>query len=195
MLAMDGGQRLQTMLPSFRATVPQLWANVDRAKVKKQGVDVTDVFATLQTYLGSLYINDFNRDGRTYQRFRASSAHPVSPSKLTLRPSLSVAEPAHLPKTCTVVPAATTACVEAVRTCAGVMVASIQLPRRRHGFSGEESEYSHSASGRGPSSTPSTTSAFSVEPVPSVHLAPRVRPTRCPAGLMPEPAAQFHSAL
>jgi multidrug efflux pump len=61
------GQKLQTMLPSFRAGVPQLWANVDRAKVKKQGVDVTSVFSTLQTYLGSLYVNDFNLNGRTYQ--------------------------------------------------------------------------------------------------------------------------------
>ena len=79
-LQQDGGRRLQTMLPNFRANVPQLWANVDREKVKSQGVDVTDVFATLQTYLGSLYVNDFNLSGRTYQvtaqaeaKFRATA--------------------------------------------------------------------------------------------------------------------------
>jgi multidrug efflux pump len=77
----DGGRRLQTMLPNFRANVPQLWANVDREKVKSQGVDVTDVFTALQTYLGSLYINDFNLNGRTYQvtaqadaKFRATAS-------------------------------------------------------------------------------------------------------------------------
>jgi hydrophobe/amphiphile efflux-1 (HAE1) family protein len=59
--------KVATMLPSFRANVPQLWANVDRTKVKTQGVDVTDVFGTLQTYLGSLYVNDFNMNGRVYQ--------------------------------------------------------------------------------------------------------------------------------
>jgi multidrug efflux pump len=61
------GARLLSMLPNFRANVPQLWANVDRVKVKSQGVEVTDVFSTLQTYLGSLYVNDFNLNGRTYQ--------------------------------------------------------------------------------------------------------------------------------
>src|SRR5205823_7139419 len=52
---------------TYRASVPQLYANVDRAKVKKQNVQVTDVFQTLQVYLGSLYVNDFNFLGRTYR--------------------------------------------------------------------------------------------------------------------------------
>jgi len=47
--------------------VPQLEVEIDRVKVKRQGVKLTDVFETLQTYLGSLYVNDFNRFGRTYQ--------------------------------------------------------------------------------------------------------------------------------
>ncbi len=59
--------RLAGMFTSFRASVPQLWANVDREKVKSQNVAVTDVFEALQTYLGSLYVNDFNFLGRTYQ--------------------------------------------------------------------------------------------------------------------------------
>lgn len=51
----------------FRASVPQLYANVDRVKCKTMGVALTDVFATLQIYLGGSYVNDFNRFGRTWQ--------------------------------------------------------------------------------------------------------------------------------
>jgi multidrug efflux pump len=46
--------------------VPQLYADLDRAKAEQLGVSVTDVFDTLQIYLGSLYVNDFNAFGRTY---------------------------------------------------------------------------------------------------------------------------------
>jgi multidrug efflux pump subunit AcrB len=52
---------------SFRASTPQLYVNVDREKVKSLGVPLTDVFTTLQAYLGSLYVNDFNYLGRTWQ--------------------------------------------------------------------------------------------------------------------------------
>jgi multidrug efflux pump len=52
---------------SFQINVPQLYADVDRVKAKRQGVAVTDIFDTMQIYLGSLYVNDFNRFGRTYQ--------------------------------------------------------------------------------------------------------------------------------
>ena len=47
--------------------MPQLYADIDRTKARQLGVPVTDVFDTLQIYLGSLYVNDFNRFGRTYQ--------------------------------------------------------------------------------------------------------------------------------
>jgi len=47
--------------------VPQLDVDVDRVKVKRENVKLSDVFETLQVYLGSLYVNDFNRFGRTYQ--------------------------------------------------------------------------------------------------------------------------------
>ena len=47
--------------------MPQLDVDVDRVKAKRQGVPLSDVFDTLQVYLGSLYVNDFNRFGRTYQ--------------------------------------------------------------------------------------------------------------------------------
>jgi len=52
---------------SYQINVPQLYADVDREKVKRQGILMTDLFQTMQIYLGSLYINDFNRFGRTYQ--------------------------------------------------------------------------------------------------------------------------------
>jgi len=52
---------------SFRASTPQLFVNVDREKAKALGVPLTDVFTTLQAYLGSLYVNDFNLLGRTWQ--------------------------------------------------------------------------------------------------------------------------------
>jgi multidrug efflux pump len=52
---------------SFQINVPQLYADVDRAKAKRMGVALTDVFDTMQINLGSLYVNDFNRFGRTYR--------------------------------------------------------------------------------------------------------------------------------
>ncbi len=51
----------------FTVNVPQLDANVDRVKAKTQGVPLQNLFETMQIYLGSLYVNDFNRFGRTYQ--------------------------------------------------------------------------------------------------------------------------------
>ena len=54
-------------ISSYQANVPQLDAQVDRVKAKAQGVSLTELFDTLQTYLGSAYINDFNRFGRTWQ--------------------------------------------------------------------------------------------------------------------------------
>ncbi|MDV2078036.1 efflux RND transporter permease subunit [Marinobacter xestospongiae] len=52
---------------SYQANVPQLDAEVDRLKAKAQGVPLTELFDTLQTYLGSSYVNDFNQFGRTWQ--------------------------------------------------------------------------------------------------------------------------------
>ncbi len=52
---------------SYQANVPQLDAEVDRVKAKAQGVPLTELFDTLQTYLGSAYVNDFNMFGRTWQ--------------------------------------------------------------------------------------------------------------------------------
>lgn len=54
-------------ISSYQANVPQLDMQVDRDKAKAQGVSLTDLFSTLQTYLGSSYVNDFNRFGRTWR--------------------------------------------------------------------------------------------------------------------------------
>ncbi|MCE6075765.1 multidrug efflux RND transporter permease subunit [Agrobacterium vitis] len=71
---------LTGLFSSFQINVPQLYADLDRAKAEQLGVSVTDVFQTLQIYLGSLYVNDFNAFGRTYSvraqadaKFRATS--------------------------------------------------------------------------------------------------------------------------
>jgi multidrug efflux pump len=52
---------------TFTVNVPQLDAEVDRVKAKQEGVPLQNLFETMQIYLGSLYVNDFNRFGRTYQ--------------------------------------------------------------------------------------------------------------------------------
>lgn len=63
-----------SVLSSFQANVPQLEADVDRRKVKEQNLLLTDVFGALQTYLGSTYVNDFNRFGRTYSVYVQADA-------------------------------------------------------------------------------------------------------------------------
>jgi multidrug efflux pump len=52
---------------TYQINVPQLDVEIDRAKVKRQNVKLSDLFQTLQVYLGSQYVNDFNKFGRTYQ--------------------------------------------------------------------------------------------------------------------------------
>ena len=58
---------LAGLFSSFQINVPQIRADVDREKAKSQGVDLQNLYDTMQIYLGSLYANDFNRFGRTYQ--------------------------------------------------------------------------------------------------------------------------------
>ncbi|CAG2161223.1 efflux RND transporter permease subunit [Cupriavidus numazuensis] len=52
---------------NYNVSSPQIFADVDRTRAAQLGVDVDDVFRTMQIYLGSLYVNDFNKFGRTYQ--------------------------------------------------------------------------------------------------------------------------------
>jgi multidrug efflux pump len=59
--------QLAGLFSGYRINVPQLDVEVDREKVKREGIVLTDLFQTMQTYLGSVYVNDFNKFGRTYQ--------------------------------------------------------------------------------------------------------------------------------
>ncbi len=60
-------KELTSVFSNYKINVPALEANLDRSKAKQLGVNVKDVFDTMQIYLGSLYVNDFNEFGRVYQ--------------------------------------------------------------------------------------------------------------------------------
>ncbi len=75
---------LTGMFSSFTINTPQLEADVDRVKAKTQGVPLGNVFETMQINLGSLYVNDFNRFGRTYQVIaQADAEFRDSPEDIT----------------------------------------------------------------------------------------------------------------
>jgi HAE1 family hydrophobic/amphiphilic exporter-1 len=59
--------KLRGVNSAFRAAVPQLFADIDRERVKKLGIPLQDVFSTMSGYLASAYVNDFNLFGRTWQ--------------------------------------------------------------------------------------------------------------------------------
>ncbi|HEX7282612.1 MAG TPA: efflux RND transporter permease subunit, partial [Vicinamibacterales bacterium] len=80
-----GRQRpeLAGLFSSFQVSVPQINATVDRERVKTYGVALGDVYETLQVYLGSLYVNDFNRFGRTYQvNAQAEQSYRLQPEQI-----------------------------------------------------------------------------------------------------------------
>jgi multidrug efflux pump len=58
---------LAGVFSSYKINVPQLYADLDRTRAKQLGLNISEVFDTMQTYLGSIYVNDFNLFGRTYQ--------------------------------------------------------------------------------------------------------------------------------
>ncbi|TNI55432.1 multidrug efflux RND transporter permease subunit [Aeromonas media] len=67
---------LTGLFSSWQINVPQLFADIDRTRAHQLGVEVTDIFNTLQVYLGSLYVNDFNQFGRTYSvRVQADASY------------------------------------------------------------------------------------------------------------------------
>ncbi len=77
------------LFSTFRANVPQLYLDIDRLRIKTMDVPLSDVFDTLQIYLGSLYVNDFNRFGRVYQVIAQADApfrtHPEDINRLQIR--------------------------------------------------------------------------------------------------------------
>ncbi len=68
-MVIDGNAQsgLAGLNSTFRIDVPQLFAEVNRTKAKTLGISLSEVFGTLQAYLGSAYVNDFNKFGRTWQ--------------------------------------------------------------------------------------------------------------------------------
>jgi multidrug efflux pump len=58
---------LSGIFSSYQISVPELFADLDRTKAQQLGVEVQDVFDTMQIYLGSIYVNDFNKFGRTFE--------------------------------------------------------------------------------------------------------------------------------
>ncbi|TDJ16732.1 MAG: multidrug efflux RND transporter permease subunit [Gammaproteobacteria bacterium] len=79
----SGQSGLSFLNTTFRANVPQVFAEVDRTKAKQLGVSLNEVFGTLQAYLGSAYVNDFNRFGRTWQvKVQADHEFRVEPDDI-----------------------------------------------------------------------------------------------------------------
>ena len=80
---------LAGLFSTFTVNVPQLDADVDREKAKTEGVPLGNLFDTLQIYLGSLYVNDFNRFGRTYEVIAQADSqfreHPEDITRLKTR--------------------------------------------------------------------------------------------------------------
>lgn len=66
-LAARSRPELGHLSTSFKVNYPQLYIDLDRTKAKTLGIPISDIFNTLQTYLGSIYINDFNKFGRVYR--------------------------------------------------------------------------------------------------------------------------------
>jgi len=80
--ARDRGEIDQTT-STFRAGVPQFYLNIDREKAEKMGILVDDIFRTLQAHMGGVYVNDFNRFGRTYQvRVQADAIYRTRPEDI-----------------------------------------------------------------------------------------------------------------
>jgi len=92
-LVVDGNaqSKLRGVGSAYRAAVPQLFADVDREKVKKFGIPLQDVFSTMSGYLAPTYVNDFNLFGRTWQvNVSADSVFRTTPDDIT---SLDVRKP------------------------------------------------------------------------------------------------------
>ena len=67
-------KELTGLSSSMQAEIPQLYFNVDRDKVKLSGVPLKDVFSTMKTYSGSVYVNDFNMFNRIYRVYIQAEA-------------------------------------------------------------------------------------------------------------------------
>jgi HAE1 family hydrophobic/amphiphilic exporter-1 len=78
---------LQRVTSSFRASVPQIKVDVDRAKAETLQVSIDDVFSTLSAYLGSSYVDQFNKFGRVFQVYvQADSRFRLTPRDIEQLP-------------------------------------------------------------------------------------------------------------
>jgi multidrug efflux pump len=76
-------RELTGQFTTYQVNVPQVFADLDRTKARQLGIPITSVFETLQIYLGSLYVNDFNKFGRTYSvRVQADAAYRARPDDI-----------------------------------------------------------------------------------------------------------------
>jgi multidrug efflux pump len=74
---------LSAVFTTYRSQVPQLFLNIDREKVQSLNVPISSVFASLQSYLGTNYVGDFNLLGRTYQvNLQGDAAFRSDPSQI-----------------------------------------------------------------------------------------------------------------
>lgn len=81
--ALKNEPRLAELNTFFRPTVPQLFVEVDEAKAISQDVPVSSIYDTLQSTMGSLYVNDFNKSGRTYRvQLQAEAEYRMKPEDL-----------------------------------------------------------------------------------------------------------------
>ncbi len=84
MMKANGIPGLTSVFTTMRPNVPQIVIDVDRVKAKSMGIRLADIFDTLQTSLGSVYVNDFNRFGRVYQvTAQAEAKFRVVPTDIT----------------------------------------------------------------------------------------------------------------
>lgn len=75
--------KLASVNTFYRSTVPQFFVSVNEAKAISQGVAIADIYETLQSTMGSLYVNDFNRAGRTYRvQLQAEAAYRMKPEDI-----------------------------------------------------------------------------------------------------------------
>jgi hydrophobic/amphiphilic exporter-1 (mainly G- bacteria), HAE1 family len=81
--ALNKRPEISGVLPNFAPAVPQLFVRVDKDKVLKQGIQLSSVYDTLQTFLGGAYINQFNRFGRTWNVYlQAEAQYRLKPEDL-----------------------------------------------------------------------------------------------------------------
>ncbi len=76
---------ISSLVSTFRPSVPQLFVEVDKDRVRKQGLQFAEVYQTLQSFLGGSYVNQFNRFGRQWKStFRLSRSIATVPIRLTI---------------------------------------------------------------------------------------------------------------